>query len=148
MREKQHILKLLIISNTRVLKNRLQDSLRLFNTSKWQPKDDYSWTIIYPFIFHYNDKLHSTSKVALYRAMINTSDKELVKKVNKISRKMRLNTKSVSTTYPNGGSILSQITLKLLAKSMSFSSSKRITKDLNTGRMERGWKGNMQQKKL
>ena len=61
---------------------------------------------------------------------------------------MILNTKIASATYPDGSNVLFQITLKLLAKNMSFSSSKRITKDFNAGRMERGWKGNMQQIKL
>ena len=42
----------------------------------------------------------------------------------------------------------SQIALMLLTKSISSSSSKRITKILNKAKMDRGWKGNIQQKKL
>ena len=35
---------------------------------------------IWDFLLYYNDRLHLTTKVAHFKAMMNTSDKELIKK--------------------------------------------------------------------
>ena len=51
---------------------------------------------------YYNDRLHSTIKVAPFKAMMNDSEKELIEDKKKNTLKRRLKTKRVSETYPDG----------------------------------------------
>ena len=76
------------------------------------------------------------------------SDKEFKEKARQNILKKWLNAKTVSETYPDDRIEESQITLKLLRKKCSLSTSKRITKALNTINMNRGWICRIQQKKL
>ena len=96
------ILELLIVSNTMVLYNRLQDSSRFFNTilvSLDYNSLDYS---ICDYLLYYNDRLHSTTKAARYKAIMDASDKELMeKKILNILKRI-LKAKTESETYPDG----------------------------------------------
>ena len=84
------------------------------------------------FLIYYNVRFHLTIKVSPFKGMMNISDKELIGKLRNDTLKRRLKRK-----YSICGLILmavmfeSQITLKLLTNSMSFSSSKRIIKVLD-----------------
>ena len=58
--------------------------MKIFNTSLGSPKNDYSLDdFIFDFLLYYNDRLHSTTKVAPYKAIMDASDKELMGKINK-----------------------------------------------------------------
>ena len=48
---------------------------------------------------YYNDRLHSTTKVAPYKAIMDTSDNELMEEIKKQILKRRLKAKTVSVTY-------------------------------------------------
>ena len=48
---------------------------------KGAQKDDYNLdSFISDFLLYYNDRLHSITKETPYKAMMNTRDKELIKK--------------------------------------------------------------------
>ena len=54
-----------------------QDSSRFLTLSKDHQKDDESLDESFcDFLLNYNDRLHSTTKVALYRAIMDAIDKE------------------------------------------------------------------------
>ena len=67
---------------------------------------------------YYNERLHSTTEVAPFKAIKNVSDKELMENKEK-HPKRRLKAKAVSETYPDGSYIRVSNLLKLLTKSMS-----------------------------
>ena len=71
----------------------------------------------------YNDRLHSTTNVAPFKAMKNASDKELMEKIRKNTQKRRLKAKTVSETYPDGSISESIITLNNWQRACPFSSS-------------------------
>ena len=83
------------------------------------------------FLLYYNDRLHSITYVASYRAMMNANDKELMeKKIKKNILKENYKLRQFLRLILMAVMLESQITLKLLIKNMSFLSSNRITKVL------------------
>ena len=55
--------------------------VQVFYTSKWPTKDYHSLDdSIYDLLLDYNDKLHSTTKVSLYRVIMNANDYEFITK--------------------------------------------------------------------
>ena len=68
------------------------------------------------FLLYYNDRLHSTTKVAPFKAMMNASDKELMEKIRKNTLKMKLKAKTISETYPDGSYIRVSNYIKIIDK--------------------------------
>ena len=64
---------------------------------------------------YYNYRLHSTTKVAPYKAIMDVSDKELMGKINKNTRK-RLKTKTVSVTHPDDSNVRISNYVKIIDK--------------------------------
>ena len=50
------------------------------------------------FLLHSYNRFHLITNIAPYKTMINVSDKEIRKKI----QKRRLNTKTITMTYPGG----------------------------------------------
>ena len=73
---------LLIIQNTRVLLKCLTGQFKIFLThTKDHQKDYYSLDdFICDFLLYYNDKIHSTTKFAPFKTIMNACDKELIEK--------------------------------------------------------------------
>ena len=54
---------------------------------------------------YYNDRLHSFTKVAPYKAIMDASDNELIGKIKKNILKRKLKAKTVSVTHPDGRNV-------------------------------------------
>ena len=76
----------------------VQDFLAL---AKDQQMDSYNWEdSIADFLLYYNDRRHSTTKVAPYKAMMNWWDKELMEKIKTNTIKRRNNAKVLWESFP------------------------------------------------
>ena len=64
---------------------------------------------------YHNDRFSSTTKIDPYRAMINESDKELMKIIKK-NLKQRLKAKIISETYPDGSYVGVSNCIKIIDK--------------------------------
>ena len=78
------------------------------------------------FLLHFAVKFHSTKKVAPYKSMMNDIKKLLENKEKNIKRILK--TKIVSVIYRDDYNIRVSNYIKILTKSISFSSSNKITK--------------------
>ena len=83
--------------------------------------DDYSLDdSICDFLLYYNDRLHSATKVAPFKAMVNASDKELMEKNKENTLKRRIKANTVSETYPDGSYIRVSNYIKIIDKEHVF----------------------------
>ena len=57
------------------------------------------------FLLAYNYRLHSTTKVAPYKAIMDASDKELMGKIKKNTLKRRLKVRTISVTHPDRSNV-------------------------------------------
>ena len=57
------------------------------------------------FLIYYNDRVHSTTKVAPYVAMMNVGDKELLKKIRENTINRRKSAKILTEDYPEKSSV-------------------------------------------
>ena len=73
--------------------------MKFFYTCKVPSKNDYSVDDSFcDFLLYYNDRLHSTTKVDPFEAIMDASDKELME-IKKSILKRKLKAKTVSETY-------------------------------------------------
>ena len=101
----------------------------ILTLAKDHQKDNYNlFDSICDFLLYYNDRLHSTTKGAPLKVMINTSYKKFIKKENILKR--RLKAKTVSVTYSDGSYGESQITLKYWQRACSFCPTRGLQKFL------------------
>ena len=95
-------------------------------------KDHQKWLnldcSICDFQLHSNDWFHLTTKVAQYKAMMDASDKELMK-IKEKHLKRRLKEKTVSETYPDDSYIIVSNYIKIIGKEhVCFHLPKRLQK--------------------
>ena len=57
------------------------------------------------FLIYYNDRVHSTTKVAPYVAMMNVGDKEFLKKIRENTINRRKSAKILTEDYPEKSSV-------------------------------------------
>ena len=68
------------------------------------------------FYWIYNDWLHSTTKVAPYKIIMDANDKELMGKINKNTLKRRIKAKTVNVTHPGGSNVRISNYVKIIDK--------------------------------
>ena len=113
-----------------VLYNRLKDRWRFFKTSLGSQKRLFSLDdSICDFLLYFNNRLHLTTKVTPYKAIMDVSDNEVMGKIKKNTLKGRLKAKTV--TYPDGSNVRISNLVKIIDKQhLYFDSPRGLKKSL------------------
>ena len=99
-----------------------------FNTSLGSLKKVYySLDDFICFQLYYNYRLHSTTKVTPYKAIMDANNKQLMGKINKNTLKRRLKAKTITETHSDNSNIRISNYVKIIDKqNVSFDPPRRL----------------------